>query len=299
MKSLRTALAAGPGLFLAATIVPFVVFWGDLPDPLAVHWGLDGNPNGTMPALGLGIGLIVVFCAIWWAASRAGRAHPEEAPSYAAGLWFFGGLLAVIAWLTVLANDGVADWQAADEVSLVHIVATVGVALAAGVAGWLIAGGRFGPRTSRPAAERTGDPAQVVWSGSARGWVTTLAGIAVIVTGLFLWGWITVGLAAVGLIVLIFSEVRLTVGPGGAVVAMGWLGIPYRRISLDDVTAATVEDVSPLSYGGWGYRGLPGKRAVLIRGGEAVRLHREGRADLIVTVDDAARGAQAVEALLG
>ena len=96
-----------------------------------------------------------------------------------------------------------------------------------------------------------------------------------------------------------FAEVRLTIGPGGAVVALGPLGFPYRRITLGEVTRADVEDVSPLSYGGWGYRGRPGGRAFVIRGGEGVRMTRVGKPDLIVTVDDAATGAATLNSLVG
>ena len=53
-----------------------------------------------------------------------------------------------------------------------------------------------------------------------------------------------------------------------------------------------------MSYGGWGYRVRPGVRAIVIRGGEGLRIGRTNKADLVVTVDDAATGAGLVNALL-
>ena len=58
-----------------------------------------------------------------------------------------------------------------------------------------------------------------------------------------------------------------------------------------------VEEISPLSYGGWGYRGRPGVRAFVIRKGDGVRLARTGKPDVVVTVDDAARGVALINSM--
>ena len=51
MKSTRLTLVVIPALLLAAIVAPFVLFWGDLPNPMAVHWNLTGTPDGSMPPL--------------------------------------------------------------------------------------------------------------------------------------------------------------------------------------------------------------------------------------------------------
>jgi hypothetical protein len=106
-------------------------------------------------------------------------------------------------------------------------------------------------------------------------------------------------LLTIAVVGLLLAQVRLTAGPGGAVVALGPLGIPYVRIPLDEVASAAVEEVTPLAYGGWGYRVRPGVRAFVIRAGQGVRLRRTGKPDLVITVDDAERGAGVVNALIG
>ena len=114
-----------------------------------------------------------------------------------------------------------------------------------------------------------------------------------------MWGVVTVVLIAIGLIVLTFAEARVTVSRQGAVVSLGWLGVPSWSVPLGDIAHAEVEEVRVMAYGGWGYRLRPGVRAFVTRGGDGLRLVRADRPDLVVTVDDAARGAGLINAMLG
>jgi hypothetical protein len=299
MKSTRLTLVVIPALLLAAIVAPFVLFWGDLPNPMAVHWNLSGTPDGSMPPLALAALLAVLFAAIWWAIGVAVSREPGEGPSFIAGLFFFGALMAAVQWTAVLANRDIAEWRAADEFGWFQIALVVGAGLLAGAIGWFLAGGRVVAETHAQEEPITMDVDSdgMLWSGSARGWVTTVAAAAVIIAGVIQWNWITVGLVVVGVVVLVFAEVRLTIGPSKAVISLGWLGVPWRTIPINTITRADVEDVSPLSYGGWGYRGRPGVRAFVIRKGEGIRLTRTGKPDLVVTVDDAARGTALINSM--
>ena len=40
-------LGIGPALLLAAMVLPLILYWGDLPNPMATHWDLGGDPNGS------------------------------------------------------------------------------------------------------------------------------------------------------------------------------------------------------------------------------------------------------------
>jgi len=84
----------------------------------------------------------------------------------------------------------------------------------------------------------------------------------------------------------------------GVFVSLGWLGAPSWSVPLSDIEAAEVENVAPMSYGGWGYRLRPGVRAIVVRGGDSLRLVRSDRDDLVLTVDDAETGAALVNSLL-
>jgi hypothetical protein len=97
----------------------------------------------------------------------------------------------------------------------------------------------------------------------------------------------TPALAITGLMLWAFTSVRVSVGPTGLRAGFGPLGWPRLRVELSEVTSVTIEDVVPMVYGGWGYRMLPGVRAIVIRSGEGLRVGRRGRSDLVITVDDA------------
>jgi len=301
MTRRTAALGVVPALLLAAIVAPFALHWGDLPGPMAVHWDLSGEPNGSLPPAALLSGLGGVFLAVWASVVVTVRRVPGESGSFTAGLFGMGGLLAAIAWLSVLANRGVPDWTAAGPVDWAGLLAVGGATVVPGAIGWWLGGGRTAPEPVWGEVPRldVDDPERYVWSGRARNPVLVVGGVALIVAGLVVWGLTAVVLVVVGLLVLGFSEVRVTVGGGGVVIGIGWLGFPSWRVSVEEITGTSVEHVMPMAYGGWGYRIRPGARAVVVRGGTALRLRRRDRPDLVVTVDDAETGAGLVGAIAG
>lgn len=304
MKILRPWLTLGlvPAVLLGLIVLPLGLYWGDLPNPMATHWDLGGKPNGSMAPMLLLVVLAVLYVAIYWAVSRVLARTPYEAPSFIAGLFGLGALLAGVSWRSVVANRDKATWEAADGVGIAEVGLVVVGALFLGYVGWQLAGGRSVPRT--PASEAMpalgiDQPTAAVWSSRGNGRVLQLVGAILIVIGLATWGWSTFVLIVLGLVVLAFAEVRVTVGQRGVVVSLGWLGIPTWTVPMNAISRAEVEHVQPMAYGGWGYRLRPGVRAVVTRGGEALRLVREDKADLVLTVDDAPTGAGLLNSLLG
>ena len=290
-----------PVLLFALIVLPFGLYWGDLPNPMAVHWDLGGNPNGALPPLGLLVLLAAMFVAIHWSVSRALTLTPYEAPSFVAGLFGLGALLAGISWLSVLANRGQATWETAEGMGLVEIGGVLIVAALFGFVGWLLAGHRSVERT--PATESVpaldiAEPGAAVWSSRGSGRVLQIGGLVLIGIGLATWGWTTLVMVILGLVVLVFAEVRVTVSQKGAVISLGWLGLISWTVPLSEISAAELETISPMSYGGWGYRLRPGVKAVITRRGEAVRLIRPDSDDLVVTVDDAKTGAGLINSIL-
>ncbi len=297
----RLTLVVIPALVLALLGAIAAAFWSDLPDPMAIHWGINGEPNGSAPRL-VAFGLLaVIHAAIAVAVYGAVRRSPREGPSFTAGLFAISALLLGIAFLMVGANQGKADWRDADEVGLLHILAVILAGLVLGAVGWVVAGGRAaaaqGDSAPRPHLD-VAAPSSAVWSGRGIGKVTTLIGVAVIVAGLVVWGWSGLGLVVVGLVALLFAVVRVTVSGSHMVVSLGWWGYPSWRVPLDSVAGAHVEKVNPMAYGGWGYRVRPGVRAVVVRAGDAVRVERSEGADLVYTVDDAERGAGLINSIV-
>lgn len=295
-------LGVFPAFLVVLTVLPFLFAWSDLPSPMATHWDLGGNPDGSMPPFALLLILVGIGAAVWVAVVRVIQRAPIEAPSFVAGLFAIQGLLAALAWMTMLANRDESTWESADGVGVVEVLLAVAVALILGTVGWFVADRSEGDRAGAAGAAPALDipvPEHAIWSGRGNGWILQIVGVALIGAGLAVWGAATLFLIAIGLIVLVFAEARVTVSSRGAVISLGWLGFPSWTVPLADIARAGVEDVRPMAYGGWGYRLRPGVRAVVTRGGEGLRLVRDGRADLVVTVDDAGTGAGLINALLG
>ncbi|NQV06840.1 DUF1648 domain-containing protein [bacterium] len=301
MKARRSlALGVVPALLVVATILPMALFWGDLPNPMATHWDLSGTPNGSMPPALLLVVMMAIFCGIWAAVARAALRMPAEGPSFTAVLWFVGALLVVVQWMGVLANRDVAAWQNAGEVGLLQVAIAIAAGMAAGVLGWLMAGGSSPRPAPAPGPALDVQPGlEVVWTGQRTSWPLVVAGFGLIVAGIVMWGAIALVLGIVGLLLIVFSKVTVTTGPGGVVVTLGWLGFVSWRVPSTEITGASTEEVRPLSYGGWGYRARPGVRAIVVSGGEGIRIDRSGKPALVITVDGADIGAGAINAAAG
>lgn len=108
----------------------------------------------------------------------------------------------------------------------------------------------------------------------------------------------------VGAIVLltgfVFLWVRVTVTDTDLTIDLGPLHLPRRSIPLSEIVDATVMEVRPMRYGGWGYRWCGrGCKAYVIRAGESLLVRRSNGKSVIVTVDDAATAAALVTSLIG
>lgn len=153
------------------------------------------------------------------------------------------------------------------------------------------------------------------WTGRARNriqWVLACAGAACLALGVLLAvnGPDTSGLAplvmsvvgcvAVGLLVLFgtiaFTHVHVRVDREAVHVRCGHIGVPRRRIPLDQVSdCQAVPLISPRAWGGWGYRWRPEKgTAVVVRRGPGFVIHLGGGHSFTVTVDDAEGAVQAI-----
>ena len=113
-----------------------------------------------------------------------------------------------------------------------------------------------------------------------------------------------VGCITVGLLVIFgtiaFTHVRVRVDHDAVEVRCGHMGVPRRRIPLDQVSGAHFAPlVSPRRWGGWGYRWRPEQgTAVVVRRGPGLVVDLGNGRHFTVTVDDAEGAVKAIRASL-
>lgn len=164
-------------------------------------------------------------------------------------------------------------------------------------------------------AHRDKAPASHEWTGRASNrlqWVLAAAGAGCMALGVELavespWTSGTVplvmsvvGCIAVGVLILFgtiaFTHVHVTIDRDAVEVRCGHIGLPRRRIPLDEVSGAHLApSVSPRHWGGWGYRWRPEKGdAVVVRSGPALVVDLRSGRKFTVTVDDAEGAVRAI-----
>jgi len=300
-----TAVVVPAAMLVSLVVIP-LPFAGDLPDPVAIHWGAGGVPNGSLATWGFVVMAASLFTLIWLVSLAAHRGGTLLAPVTAV-LYFIGGLLIAVMVTTMLANRGAASWSDASGVGWGSVAMVVGAGLVGGVVGWVLGGGRknvfpAADSSRLPSIDLDADDVAVWMSAGVSIWVPAL-GLAGLIAAMVLQGGTGLLLGAIGIVLLAVAAVRVTVGPEGVTIGLGWWGWPRHEIPLEEIARAEELQVEPLAYGGWGYRILSGRvltgaRAIVVRRGPGLRLVRDDRPDLVVTVDDAGRGAALVNELL-
>lgn len=288
-----------PALILAGIIVPQIALWSRLPPDLAIHWGMDGKPNGSAPGWLSLLLLAGLWVATWIWALRADSGTQSGAGALA-NAYFVGAFLVAGQIMLLNRSLGAGTWRDAGTLSPIFAVVPIG----AGLVAWLLARRLLGypaHAQARPSSysARVPTSGRALWTGTARNRRGTFAFCAVgVVIGAL--GLISGQVGLLGAIVLTavvcilalgFATARVTVGPRAVVVGLGPWGWPRKQVALDQVREATSTTVEPMSYGGWGYRVKPGVTAVVVRKGDALQLDLANGRSFVVTVDEAHEGA--------
>ena len=282
-----------PFLVIAGSVAPLITYWTRYPDPLAVHWGFGGEPNGTLPLWLYAIGMIGAMLLAWWGLILGARTGPN-AP-LASVVYFIVGLLAAINAQVLYFNLDAASWEEARNLDPITFGGVLLIGVLAGGLGWLLGGGRKG--VPEEVELELPETTALTWSGRASNlWLALIAvipiGFAFLVEAV-----LAVVLVVIALLIVVFSFVKVEVDPSGVVIALGPLGIPKRNYAIEKITSAGAIEVPALSYGGWGWRIRPGQRAYIIRSGPAIRTERANGVAVIVTVDGAPEGAAVIDSL--
>ncbi|MGM1028506.1 MAG: DUF1648 domain-containing protein [Actinomycetota bacterium] len=114
-------------------------------------------------------------------------------------------------------------------------------------------------------------------------WVPILAALALLVA------------AAV---VVALARIRVLVDAEGLRVRGVLVPLPLRTIPLARIRLVEALVVEPLDWGGWGYRGLPGRLAIVLRRGPGIVVTTREGSRFAVTVGDAQQGASTLASLV-
>lgn len=310
MDRLRVWLAA---LVLAVPPAAIALSWAALaprlPDTIATHWSGADVADGFSDTAATGTALLAVtggmlVIALVLAALPVGERLRATILSLLAAL---SGVLAA-AWIAsavTTAEAGVAE-RAVLGWWLLLVIG--GVALM--VVPWLVHP-REAVTTHQPAVPIPLSPtASVSWSGTAS-------------TSLFLWlALLLVGGAAVLMLVLpiadspvigigtgivllaaaaciaALSRIRVTVDESGLRVRSAVLGIPLRSVPSERIRIVEALEIAPSEWGGWGFRALPGRVAIVLQAGPGIVVTTREGSQFAVTVDDAQAGASTLAALV-
>lgn len=307
----RIALGVAlPAFLLVAALLPLWLFRARLPEPLATHWSMRGQPNGAMP-LATFLLLIAVLTGIAAAGTyvlahrrRAGRGEISGLMAVTACM---GGMIAMTSWKVTAANLDVLTWKQADPLGfsfmLLSLVASIALGIIAARLSRALETTSLVDAADIPSAGLA-PGARAMWVGTARTtWATPVA-IVFFALALLVQLWIpAVGLihVAIGLVCLLFTSIRVTIDRSGLRIAYGLFGWPVQRVPLAQIRQASTLQVHPMEWGGWGYRGslrVMRRAAVVLRAGEGMRLELAGERTLVITVDGAQQGAGLVNDLL-
>lgn len=307
-----------PSVLTLVAVIAQLVALPSLPDPLAIHWGLTGGPNGFGPVwvpplltllVGLGVPLLLAASVL------NGLRRGDRGITYR----FLGAvalgesvLFAVLVTWTTLMQTGLEDAAGAPAATL-PTIAAFAAALGAGVIAWHLQPDEpYRPSTPVDLARVELEPTErVVWLQSARmargGAIVLGIALLIIVGSLIL----TILVAPLGMVlpmaaltVLMFVAVAVAVAfhvrvdeSGLSVTSV--FGFPRVHIPLSDIDEVSAVWVSPMGeFGGWGLRWAPGGGfGVVLREGEGIRVRRRSDKVFTVTVDDAETGAAVLAAL--
>ena len=308
-----TLLALGVPAAIIATTTGLAMSWRhDLPDPIAVHWGLNG-PDGfgslTTSIVWPAVAGSVVASLLWALGFFAGRQSftRRGAAALAVGSTI---LLSGVSIGALSVQRGVADARDAGSIDGVLLVTFLVATAAAGIVTRLIPGDPPLPTGEpvSPTAARLklgrGEDASWVRDVTSPGYFLAIGGVVLTIALVGLLGgqgWFALVLGVtIGLSLVAFLHWTVIVDRDGLTVR-SILRRPCFRIPLNEVEMAEVVEVRPLrEFGGYGIRGGKGDRmGVVVRKGSALQVHRTGGRVFLVTVDDAATGAALLNTLAG
>ncbi|MFC9517422.1 DUF1648 domain-containing protein [Nocardiaceae bacterium NPDC056970] len=304
-----------PAVAAAGSTAVLAAWSGDLPDPVAVHFGPGGVADGFASSSTaqwspmLGFAFAVLLGGILLLLTRRDVRAARLGAAIASGT---GTAVAVLPVGMLESQRGLAD---AAEASFGGwwLVPTVLVGIVAAVVGSALLGRRdpvaaVAAPPSDAARMDLADTETVAWTGTASmprwlGVVLALVPIVIVVSAVWMASEDAVPMllvaAVVGALLMGFAlaPVHVVVDGRGLETRYVLTG-GRRRIPLDEIARADVVKIGLINrYGGIGYRVGPDGVGLLVRPGEALRVTRGDGSKFTVTVDGADQAAAVLNSL--
>ncbi len=319
--SRRRTLLVGvlfPLALLVAALGVMLATLPALPDPVAVHWGPSGSPDGFgSPWLSFVL-LPVVSLAYLVLPLRVARAI-TTGPTLNQRLIlcvgpFLVGLLGTLLAGSLVIQTGLEDARTGPSILPVLALAFA-VGLVAAVATWFVL-----PPTPElePVPDAASLPARALTVDERAVWVRRLAprsrvlGVVLILLSVLVVGaalvlaivqpWALL-LLVIPIALIVFGYAcsfwTVTADRHGVLARGGFGHWPVIRIPLAEIESARPIEVEPIGdFGGWGLRWAPKSTGIILRSGEALEVTRTGGRRLVVSVDGAAAPAELLNALV-
>ncbi|MFQ5966343.1 MAG: DUF1648 domain-containing protein [Acidimicrobiia bacterium] len=132
-------LYIGPLLVLVTIAAVQLAVSDRLPDPMAVHWGVDGVPDGFLPQAASLLLLGGIWIGFWALIFHSVRDSRGSIAFPVGVLYFLGGLLLVVQVSIVAAGLDTSHWSEADPFSWATLAVELLVGLALGVLAGVLA----------------------------------------------------------------------------------------------------------------------------------------------------------------
>ena len=306
----RRYLVAGSVMIMPAIFVVVWLQWHDnLPSTLPTHWDAGGNPDGftntatytvilaIVLTLATIIGLLVSTSRRWPAGTeRFWLAGAGSVQGMATALWFVSAIVTI--------NHG--DPETAPLGPWLFLVIA---SIAWGAVPALLHPSSPAPRTrvDDPVIDRDApaEPwSETVSSGIMVALAALTAGIGIALVIPFILagdGWmlfigITLLITAIPIVML--AKYRISIDESGFRASSALLGIPFKKLRLDEIEKASAGELIPAQWGGWGWRVAPGRSALVMGRGLGIMIRDTAGKEFAANLPDAHEAAAVLNAYL-